>query len=619
MKGRHFFKSSLALILSLGFYLPSWGDEVQKTEPVIVTATKLETPVSHVTQSYSVVDSGEISDRHEEMVEESLRNVPGVFVVRNGTQGANATTFLRGATSAQTLVLMDGVEVNAPTVGSFDFGHLRVDHVDRIEIVRGIQSALYGSEAMGGVIHIITKKGEGRPRLFFEGEGGMDETARGFAGFSGKKGRVDLSSTYSYLTTEGEFDNDAYENFQWTGNAGVDVSDQLRLDLISRVGRAEKEIQDFGITIPDPNRSLETDSEWVALKIDHWLTSGWEHQLTLSFNHEFLKDRDPLNPDEVGVETLSRITNEMSTVEWQHNFFWGDLQTLTAGFEYQDLFGKNTTTGNAFGSDYPFEEDPNNFAFYFQDQFNFWDRVFIVPGVRYDENSIFGGEVSPKVSGAFWIFPQTKLKASWGEGFRSPSVNELVFPDYGNPDLKPEESQGWEAGFEQTFLKEKVGIDFAYFQTDYDDLIDSEVISLDPFVSRANNISEASIDGLELSGFVKPWECLTLKGSWTHLDAENDVTGEPLIRRPDDSGSVGAILKWQEWTLSTDATFVGSRPDFDKELEGYVKLDVAVSYQVNEHWAPYVRVENLLDDDYEEASGFPAPGILVFGGVRGEF
>lgn len=602
-----------------------WADDLETSkrlenvEPILVTATRVETPVSHLTQSYTLIDCEEISQRREGTVLEVLRDVPGLEIVRNGTQGANATAFLRGASSAQTLVLIDGVEVNAPNVGSFDFGHLMTDNVDRIEIIRGPQSALYGSEAMGGVINIITKRGQGKPKVTLDTYGGSDQTGSGLVMASGAQGPFDYALSSSYLTTDGEFDNDGYDHVHVTGNLGYSPSEKFRVELITRALRANKEIQDFGRTIPDPNRSLRTESQLTAIKADHWIADGWEHQLTLSWVHDRLFDKDPLNPAEIGLPMLSRITDEIRTVEWQHHFFWGDIQTLTAGIEYEDSQGRNITTGDSLNSDFHFKKDVHNLAFYFQDQLNFWDRLFIVPGVRVDDHSLFDTQVSPKVSGAFWILSQTKLKASWGEGFRAPSVNELVFPNFGNPNLDAETSKGWEAGLEQTFFDHKAGLDFAYFQNNYDDLIDFETISIDPFVGRANNISKASIDGLEISGFVKPWAWMTLRGSWTHLDAQNDITGKPLARRPDDAGSLGVSFFWQKFTLAADVTLMGSRPDFGTELAGFVKVDLALSYQWNDHIMPYVKIQNLLDDNYEEASGFPAPGILAYGGVKAEF
>ncbi len=619
MRGRGSFINGIAVLAVLfqGIYLTA---DVETSEPILVTATRMDTPVSHVTQSYSLIDAEEIDQSKQETVLEVLRDVPGTQIIRNGTHGANATAFLRGASSAQTLVLIDGVDVNAPTVGSFDFGHLMTNNIERVEVIRGPQSTLYGSDAMGGVINIITKKGKGDTKVSLDAYGGSNSTGSGSILASGAKGIFDFSLSNSYLTTDGEFDNDGYENVHFSGNVGMNVSEELRLDLITRIIRAGKEIQDFGLTIPDPNRFLRTESQLTALKADHWIREWWEQYLTLSFVHEKLIDTDPINAGEIALPLLSRITNEIRTVQWQHNFFWGDIQTITVGLEYQDEEGANKTTGSPTNGDFHYQEDLHHFAFYVQDQFNFWERLFIVPGVRVEDHSLFDTEVSPKVSGAFWVFPRmTKLRASWGEGFRAPSVNELVFPSFGNLALEAEQSKGWEVGLEQTFFEQRIGFDVAYFQNDYDDLIDFEVISIDPFIGHANNISAASIDGVELSGFVKPWNWMTLRGSWTHLDAENDITGAALPRRPDDQGSLGVTLEWCKWTFASDVTLVGERTDFEINLAGYVKVDAALSYQWNEHFRPYVKIENLLDDDYEEASGFPAPGILAFGGVKAEF
>jgi vitamin B12 transporter len=608
------------VLFLLGWMLFGWLDadsaEIEKKERVIITATRYETPLRQITQSYTLIGEGEISDRRQDRVLEVLRDVPSVNIVRSGTVGGNTTAFLRGANSAQTLVLIDGIEVNLPTVGSFDFGNLPTDNVDRIEIIRGPQSTLYGSEAMGGVINIITERGKGKPHFVIEGEGGSNETGRGFAQALGSQGIFDYSLAGSYLTTEGEFVNDAYENANFSGNFGVEPWENLRVELITRLIRARKEIQDFGQTDPDPNRLNRSRTELVGLKANHWICDWWEQNLILSLFHDRLKDKDPLDSAEVGVPLFTEIDNEIRTIQWESHFYWGDLQTITFGLEYEASQGENDTTGDPFNGDFNFEKDLDNKAAFIQDQFNVNDWIFIVPGVRIDDQSVFGTEVSPKISGAIWILTHTKLKASWGEGFRAPSVNELVFPAFGNPNLDAEESQSWEVGLEQTFWDEKAGIDLSYFQNDFDNLIAFEVISVTPFIGQANNIAEAKTEGVELSAFVSPWTFLTLRGSYTYLDAEDEITGEPLPRRPQDSGALLANIKWGRFKLVTNAIFVGPRFDFDQELAGFIKIDMAASYQVNEHWMPYVRAENLLDDDYEEASGFPANGFLIFVGVR---
>lgn len=602
------------LIFSNGFAL-----EVDKREPVIVTATRVDIPQKNVTQSYTVINAEDITLRQENNVTEVLREVPGMVIIRNGTQGANTTAFLRGANSSQSLVMIDGIEVNTPTVGSFDFGNFVTDNIDRVEIIRGPQSALYGSEAMGGVVNVITKRGEGETKLTLEGEGGSDDTGRGFVAASGAKGPLDFALSSSYLSTSGEFVNDGYENYQSSVNAGLALMDGLRVEFITRYSGSLKEIQDFGVITPDPNRFNRDEWSLAALRVDHWIAEWWQHVLTLSFTHDRFLDNDPLNPGETGSPLLTKITNEIRTVHWQNNFFWNELQTITLGLEYQDTDGKNVTTGDLINGNFSFDENPHNFAAYIQDQVNLGDRLIIVPGLRVDDPSFFNTKVSPKVSGAFWILPQTKLRASWGEGFRAPSINELVFPAFGNRALEAEESTGWEAGVEQTFLNQKIGFNAAYFRNDFDNLIDFEIISQDPFIGRANNISKARTEGVELSSFVKPCECFTLKGSWTHLNAENEITGETLPRRPDNTGVLEGILKWQKFTFVAATTLVSSRPDFGQTLAGYIKIDVALSYQLNEHWMPYVRINNMLDDQYEEAVGFPAPGILAYAGIKGEF
>ena len=616
MKKRFIFGVTCFSFLLLGSV---WSDQVEKKETVLITATKTEEPLSQATQSYSLVSSDDIALLKQNFVSEPLREVPGVSIVRSGTLGGNTTVLIRGAGSNQSQILIDGIEVNAATVGSFDLGNLVTDNVDKIEIIRGSQSTLYGSEAMGGVIQVFTERGTGEPHVFYDAEGGMNDTAKALLRYSGARNAFDFSLNGAYLTTGGEFDNDAYENVNVAGNFGYQINDALRVDLVSRFIRARKEIQDYGILDPDENRTNRSELEWVGLKVDQWIFDAWEHRFLISTVQDRLFDKDPLDAGETGETLDTRIRNQRWNIESQHNFYWGDLQTITLGFEYEWMEGKNKTTGDPFSGDYHFEENPDSAGVYLQDQFNFRDRFFCVPGVRVTHHSVFGSEVSPSISAAYWVFEKTKLKAGWAEGFRAPSVNELLYPDFGNPDLDAEKSKGWEVGFEQYLGEDKMGFDAAFFHIDYNDLIDFEVISLDPFVGHANNISEAKVEGIELGAFVNPFDFMKLRGSWTHQDTENEITGAALIRRPDDFGSISLFIFYQHWTWSTQTTLVGERTDFDKELEGYIQVNMVLSCQVNEHWTPYLKVENLLDDEYEEASGFPAQGLLLLGGVKGEF
>ena len=260
MKKRFIFGVTCFSFLLLGSV---WSDQVEKKETVLITATKTEEPLSQATQSYSLVSSDDIALLKQNFVSEPLREVPGVSIVRSGTLGGNTTALIRGAGSNQSQILIDGIEVNAATVGSFDLGNLVTDNVDKIEIIRGSQSTLYGSEAMGGVIQVFTERGTGEPRVFYDAEGGMNDTAKALLRYSGARNAFDFSLNGAYLTTGGEFDNDAYENVNVAGNFGYQINDALRVDLVSRFIRARKEIQDYGILDPDENRTNRSELEWV--------------------------------------------------------------------------------------------------------------------------------------------------------------------------------------------------------------------------------------------------------------------------------------------------------------------------------------------------------------------
>lgn len=623
---------TLGAILTAGLALGSpaaWaqeqteGEEVKyKLSPVIVTANRLLEPLDRISSSVTVLTSQDIEVQQARTVDEVLRNVPGLDIVRSGSLGQVTSASLRGASSNSTLVMIDGVQVNSPTTGGFNFGNLTTDNIEKIEVVRGPQSTLYGSDAIGGVINIVTKKGSGKPQLVVRSEVGRYSMFRESAHVAGSHGRVNYAVSLSRADTEGAFENDDYENSTLVGRVTSSVSDNLELSLVGRVVDSGGGVPGQQFIRFDPNARIDDRLATLALQVDN-VRGRWHHRLLISRAEDELAFDDPVDPEENGPfagDFSSDIKTSITTVDWQLDFYLLPFNVITTGVEWQRLVGENVSTG-PFG-DTDFDEDIRSRAFYIQNHFQRSNRFSLTAGVRIDDHSSFGPSTNLRLTSAY-IFDltgwgATKVKGSWGTGFRAPSINELFFPAYGNPDLKPEENKSFEVGLEQKLLDGKIGVAVTYFRTEFENLI-----GFDPNTFLAGNISESQSKGIEWIGSLSLNRKLTVSVNYTFLDTEDKTTGNPLLRRPKHKAGINISSNpISPLNLNVNITLVGKRFDNDFGAKGedfypgYQKLDATFSWDVSRHIRLFGRVENLTDDGYEEAAGFPAPGRAFIGGIQ---
>ncbi|MFN3476516.1 MAG: TonB-dependent receptor plug domain-containing protein, partial [Candidatus Methylomirabilales bacterium] len=530
------------------------------------------------------------------------------------------------------LVLIDGFRVNSPTTGAFDFADLTTDNVERIEIVRGSQSTLYGSDAIGGVINIITKKGEGRPRVTLSAGGGSHESFRETIDLSGALKPFNFSLTASRWDTDGFLVHDDYQNTTVSWRGDVALLPTVGLQLTGRFTDAGTNLPPVAGRFFDPNQSQQTTSRFFSTRLVHRPFPFWESRVGFSFVNEDLLFKDPANPGFEGDFT-SRIETSIATVDLQQNLFLGKIDTVTAGFEWRQERGEAASTG-PFASP-PFTKTITNPAVYIQNFLTLFDRLFVVVGGRFDDHSQAGSELTGRASVAYLLKETgTKFKGTIATGFKAPSLNALFFPGFGDPTLKPEESTSYEGGIEQKLFGDLLRLEAVYFRILFRDLI-SFVPTADPafpFGIKAANIGRARSEGVEFQASVKPLPGLTLRGTYTFLEAIDRDTREPLLRRPKHKGGLSANYTFLErFNVNVDVTFVGRRPDFDPltfapiKNEGYTKLDLAASWNVVrgsgllKNLQLFVKTENVLDERYDEAKGFPAARFHLFGGLRGEF
>ena len=605
----------------------SFGQETRRLEPVTVTATRIEEPLERIGASVSVITEEEIQTKQYKSVGEALRTLPGVEIQQSGSPGRITTLKIRGAGASQVQVLIDGVRVKSTTSGDFDFADLSIDAIERIEVVRGPQSTLYGADAIGGVVNIITKKGSGSPSAFASAEVGNFDTFRERVAVSGALDPFNFTLGASRLDFGGQFRNDEHSNTYLVGRVGIDLPNKGEASLVARYSDAHRGIP-FKTVFPnfDPNREQH---DTFTLLTGQWRQpwgEAYESELRLSTLRTELIFRDPPDPGDTGPTSRSEIVVRRREAEWLQHFHFAKADTLTVGVEYREEEGRNKDT---------FSKTTNTKSAFFQNELSLFDRLFVTAGVRYDDNSVFGSKTTPRVATSYLLRSTgTRFKASWAEGFRAPTFNDLFFPafdpcpPFGNPDLRPESSRSWDAGFEQKLWENRLRFGATYFRNDFRDLIQIGLVDPVNFCFQAQNVGKARSRGVEVEASLEPTDQLLLTLAYTYTDAKDLTTGLPLRRFAPNRWSLGAV--WtpiERLTLTAQVFIVSSQ--FESAAQGrnpgYTRVDVGGSYQLLsklgllQSLELQAKIENLLDEDYEEVKGFPALGTHYVVGLRGTF
>jgi vitamin B12 transporter len=575
----------------------------QTSETIVVTADRLPEPLANTTDAVSVITAADIERAQVTSVADALRDIAGLTVVQSGSPGHATSVFVRGANSAQLLVLVDGVEIDDPFFGGLDFGSLATSGVQRIEIVRGAQSPLYGSAAMAGVINIITASGEPANGISgtLRAEGGSLSTNDESLQLRGGSDALQWKLGGSHFGTAGQLQNDDFHDRQLNGSVlwSLGTGSTLRLHGFDSDARV-------GIPFNGAVRSLQRET-----------TS----QLTLG-GVDYAQHVSPLLNLDAAVSVTRRNDgfsdpqDPFSTSSSDHSTLWKAMaqdtlllhaQTITFGAEekHEAVLAKSN-------QELALDETIRTTAVYGQDKLEL-SRLLFTAGARLDHHSRYGDHVSPRLSAAYQLTPVWRLRAAAGQAFRSPSAGELAYPFYGNPSLKPETSRSYEAGFDMK--TSRANLSLTGFSTDYRDLI-----SFDPVTFLAANIERARIRGAELMAGVRlsaPWR---LDASYTHLLTRDEVTNLPLFRRPRNAGSVTLSYATGVWSVSGNVNAVGRRFETDFETftnrynGGYTKVDIAGAYRLRPSLQLTARVENAFDRRYAEVLGFPAVGRTVHAG-----
>ena len=590
------------------------AEEPTRLMEVVVTATKAKTPAKNVTRDVTVISGDKLNVVEGGFVSQGLSDVPETLVRRSGSFGRTTAVVIRGAGAPQVHVTIDGAHVASPTTGSFDFNHITPDNVERMEVLRGPGSTLYGSDAMGGVINLVTRRGEGPMTTSYTQEYGGQDTRREVGSLQGQVGKWHLSGSASRIDSDGLSQNDDYQNMNLSTRIGYDFSPETTLDLSVRHIFAIVGIDD-GPFRPDPNRRDHERDTISTARLETAPTPWWSQLWRVSSMIGSLIDNDSSNGG-TEADTLSKLATERYGAEWMNRFTPVDWDAVTLGFEFEDREADRRTGG----ANQNFSKAQTTRAVYLQNQWKPWEPLTLVTGVRFFRESSFGSDQVADASLAYFIAPwNLKLRGGWGQGFRVPSLNELFFPNFGVPTLGPEKSQTSEIGADQVLFEGKVNWSGTLFRTDYHDLI--QIVRASPTTSAPQNVGQSRIDGVELEVELKPWEVWTLTGSYTHLEANERPSGEELLRTPKNTlGFSVGFTPSKKWETRLEGHLVSSREESTgtnsrNKTKGYLRFDLFAQYRFADWIRAYLRVENLADRHYSEVLGFPANDFLATVGV----
>jgi len=594
-----------------------------EAEQVVVTATRFDIPLDLSPASVSVINSEDFEQKQIERVSDALREVPGLSVVQTGTAGQLTSVFTRGLRSEHTQVLLDGIPINQGLQGAFNFADLTIDDIDRIEVVRGPQSTLYGPRALAGVIQIFTKQGTGAPGAMVAAEGGSYDTFREWGESDGKIGNFDYSVGASRLDTDNARPNNNYRNTAAITDVGWSPDQQLRIGSLFTYS-----VSDTGnpntIFDPRPIDHFLTERWLIGPHIDWKATDWWDHKFIFSYDHE----RQLNNPNQDGFVGPTRALFERTQIDYQNDLRPTSWLTLTSGFFYSRVNAgqERPFVLQIFGPQPTFVSDhTEEIAGFLQATLTPIENLIFVAGGRFDHFNQFGGVWTYRVAGTYKIDrTNTILHSSLATGFSPPSSQDKIFGN--NFGLKPERDLGWDIGVRQELWQNRVGVGLTYFHNDLSNAIGSNGLF------QTLNLGAAETQGLEAELRAQPIANLVLTASYTYLEAENtsskDITqlqGARLPRRPRNElyASV-SYLWWKKLRTVVEAKFVNAReelnfggPNFD--IEDYSFVNVAAEYEVNPHLSIFGRIDNLANEHYSEVFGFPALGRAAYGGVKLRF
>ena len=624
-------------------------------ETLIVSATRTEAPSSQVGASATVFTAGDLERLQKPLLADLLMTTPGAMLVRSGGPGTVTSLFVRGGESDYNKILLDGIPLNEPG-GTYFLGNLTTENLERVEVVRGAYSSLFGSDAMSSVIQLFTKRGTSRrPAVTAQVDAGTYDTRHATGNVSGAAGRLDYSIGGARFTSDNRAPNSRLDNTTFNANIGVALGRSATLRIIGRGDRGR-------VGTPGQTAFGRADLDAFAERHDSAGSVSIEQQLgrvrqRASYSVAASRQQstnliaDPAFRATFNGLVATRLTTDftsdsLSRLTRHHAGYQADVRLSSGGAAgdqrltlLADWDGERSDVDSGFGD--PAINARDNVGVSAQQQM-LWPRVFLTVGGRLERNGNFGTAAVPRATVVFvahqpsGAIGETQIRASAGLGIKEPTMLESFSPSpffRGNPDLKPERSRSAELGIEQRFARDHAKVGLTYFHNQYRDVI---TLIADPttFEGQYENVGLTRARGLEAAAQIRPGSAVRLHAAYTMLHSKilqserpADVLfglGKPLFRRPRHSGSAGVTVDWKRIAADLNGVFVGTFLDSDfglfspalTENPGHTTWDARVAVKVLPQLTGILSIDNLTNRDYSEPFGYQPLLRVVRGGFR---
>ncbi len=633
---------SIIIFLSLHFSLKAQQSDSVKTtlSDVVITATKTPTPFYELGSSVSVITSQEIARQQLQTVVDVLREEPGLSIIQQGGPAKLSNVFIRGGNPNHTLVIVDGVKMNDASSpnNAFDFSTLNTNDIDRIEIVRGPQSTLYGSDAVAGIINIITKQGINKPRFSLMGETGSNGYYRGNFSALGTIDVLNYSFNFTRNGSEGIPASDAkfgnkinngYNLSALNSLLSYNIEQFLKFDLNYKYTKSFSSLDQDAKLGDDPNFTYNVEEQVFRAGVkSNLFDNNLQSQFYASLIRRTTRNLDLVDQYHPNLSSDSYNYSQRIKFDWQNTAHFIKNNLITFGIETETEEANTTYFSTSdygpYDSIFPHQSNRTT-GLYLQDQVNIENKFFISAGMRYDDNQKFGGVTTFRIAPAYFINSLgAKLKMSYGTGFKAPSLFYLFDPTWGNPDLKPETSKGCDAGLEKYFAGGNISVGLTYFNILFEDMFGYDANY------KEVNIAKASSHGFEVTASAQNLDNFSFTGNYTFTETKDESEsssdfGLPLIRRPKHQASL--IINYnfnKEFNFNLQVQYVGARDDKDFStfpvsrvmMPDYTLVNFAASYQLLSYLEFTGRIENLFDKQYEEVLYYGTLGRSIYAGVN---
>jgi vitamin B12 transporter len=629
-----------------------------EAKTVVVTATATPAVVEESGSSITGLQSAQIRAVNQQELADVLRFLPGAYVSNAGQRGGLSAMFVRGGESRYNKVIIDGVPVNEAG-GTFNFSAVPVAEFGRLEMLRGSESTLYGSDAMSSVVQIWSATGTTRtPLVTFGADGGTFSSARGYAAVSGAYGRFDYNAYGEQFNTDGQGANDEFSNSMQGANLGWKFNERasLRFRIRHSNGRAGVQggwLYSTGTIPPDTDQFARQNDTLANVDANVAFTRNWQNRFSVfEYNHVRTNSDDFVDPNRPFDDPFTAVNRfNRAGFDWQSELTERQWTRSVFGYHFEDENGFIDNSFVSFG--FPGASHTHglrrNHAVFGEQLLN-WRRLSLVLGGRFEHNESFGNRGVPRASITYAIargaqvFSGTRLRGTYSEGFKAPTFDESFgvtgsFPTNPNSDLRAERVRTLEGGVLQDFAGGKVSVAATYFNNLFRDQIQ---FTFDPvtFNGQYINVNKALAHGAEFEAQARLSKALSITTSYTYTSTQAlsaplctpgtgcTADGEPLLRRPKHFGQVLATYVAEHWGGSVGGSFVGRRPDSDflfgvippqTFVDGYARIDVSAWRDVGRHVTAYASVYNALNQKYQEVAGYPALKANFRAGLRFRF